>query len=944
VPATAVTRPLVGRDSELTTLCKLLADSAEGHGGSALIEGEPGVGKSALVRAAIADAADLGCQVFWGAGDELGQALPLLPLLDALRVREPSADGRRGTIVRLLRGELAADPGADVSAALAEQLLALVTEQSAARPTVLVIDDLHWADQATITLWGRLARSARQLPLLLIGTMRPVPQRDELLALQRAVPDAVQLTLPGLSVAAVAELVAALAGGRPDDKLLRLADGAAGNPLYLTELLAALARGNSLTVTEEGAVELTDGSTPASLSAAIADRLGFVSRQVREVVRAAALLGVEFAVPDLAIVLGCGVADLVSAVDEAGSAGIVAESGSQLRFRHPLIRKALYEEMPRSLRAAWHRDAGRALAASGAPVDRVARQLLWAVGGPDDAADPMDDWMLSWLTGAAELLIGRAPQVAADLLRRAVASRSDQSQRHYVLMGRLADALYRVGNVPEAEQTARRALAHTEDPDLVVDLHWTVAQSLMRSGNSDEAIAMLDKALTLTATSARHRGRLLVLTARMHCNLGEVEKAGQFATSALAAATQAADNWAMGWALHVLTMVTALQGKVSESLILFDQALAVTDADPALTDLRILLQVNRAVMLGDLCEYDDAFAAARHAQQLADQVGTVIRLGQAHCVLAQLFFETGRWDDALAEAAAVQADLQEPGCACCNLGIAAVICFHRGDAGAARDYLAAASPHADRVGSRVIPPLALARSMGSEHENQPREALARLTGFANNAEELREIEDLLPDAVRLATQVGELDTAASLAGRAEALAAESGTDRGRANALLCRGLADSDPARLLRAADQFAAGTRLLLSAQALEAAAGSFVGADDRDSARAAFTRALELYGSLGAEADVARLQARFRAYGIRRGPQSKHRRAQTGWDSLTPMETKIALLVQDGLSNPDIASQLFLSRRTVGTHVSHILKKLNVQSRAEVAREAALRSIAPK
>ena len=133
----------------------------------------------------------------------------------------------------------------------------------------------------------------------------------------------------------------------------------------------------------------------------------------------------------------------------------------------------------------------------------------------------------------------------------------------------------------------------------------------------------------------------------MHCNLGEVEKAGQFATSALAAATQAADNWAMGWALHVLTMVTALQGKVSESLILFDQALAVTDADPALTDLRILLQVNRAVMLGDLCEYDDAFAAARHAQQLADQVGTVIRLGQAHCVLAQLFFETGRWDDAL---------------------------------------------------------------------------------------------------------------------------------------------------------------------------------------------------------------------------------------------------------------------------------------------------------
>jgi DNA-binding CsgD family transcriptional regulator len=105
-----------------------------------------------------------------------------------------------------------------------------------------------------------------------------------------------------------------------------------------------------------------------------------------------------------------------------------------------------------------------------------------------------------------------------------------------------------------------------------------------------------------------------------------------------------------------------------------------------------------------------------------------------------------------------------------------------------------------------------------------------------------------------------------------------------------------------------------------------------------------LELYGSLGAETDVARLAARFRAYGIRRGPHSKHRRARSGWDSLTPTETKIAALVEDGLSNPEIASRLFLSRRTVATHVSHILKKLDVQSRTDVARESALRTIAQR
>src|SRR5215813_3018609 len=174
-------------------LAGLVADVAAGRGSCVLIEGEPGIGKSALVRAALAEAREAGCQVFWGAGDELGQALPLLPLLEGLRVREPSVNPRRNTIIRLLRGEVASDPGADASAALAEQLLALVAEQCAVQPTILVIDDLQWADQASVILWGRLARSVRQMPLLLVGMMRPVPHRDDLLALRRTVGDAERL-------------------------------------------------------------------------------------------------------------------------------------------------------------------------------------------------------------------------------------------------------------------------------------------------------------------------------------------------------------------------------------------------------------------------------------------------------------------------------------------------------------------------------------------------------------------------------------------------------------------------------------------------------------------------------------------------------------------------------------------------------------------------------
>ena len=935
---------LIGRESEMALLTGLIKEVAKGRGSSALIEGEPGIGKSALVRAAVAEAPDAGCQVFWGAGDELGQALPLLPFLDGLRVREPSTNPRRNTIVQLLRGEVTADRGTDVPAVLAEQLLALIAEQCAMRPTILVVDDLQWADQASITLWGRLARSAQQIPLLLVGVMRPAPQRDDLLALRRVVGDDARLQLTGLSGVALADLVADLSGGKPDGDLLRLADGAAGNPLYLTELVAALTRSSGLTVTEAGAAMLAGGSAPSSLSAAIADRLGFVAGPVREVLRAAALLGTDFAVPDLAIVLGRQVADLIPAVDEACAVGVLAESRHGLGFRHPLIRAALYDDMPTPVRAAWHRDAGRALAEAGAPPDRVARQMLRAVGGPGDATEPMDEWLLDWLARTADPLVGQAPGVAAELLARAVASSPAGSARHGWLASRLADALYRIGDTAAAEQVVNRALEHATEPDLLVDLNWTLAQCRMLAGLSAESLATLDRALTSPGISARHRARLLVLAARTHSTLGEVEEAGRVATSALATASEAGDNWAMGWALYMLALVTAVQAHLTDALPLFDRALAVTDADPALTDLRLLLQINKAVMLGCLDQYEQAFAAAGQARHLADQVGTAIRLAQAHSALGQLLFQTGRWDNAMAEVEILPENLKSPGTACCDLGIAAVVSFHRGEVGAARRHLAAAAPHAERLGHRLITSLALARSLDSEHDGALPEALAALTDAVDgNAEEL-EIEDLLPDAVRLAAQTGDTGAARSLASQAAALAAESEIPHRQANALYCRGLLDHDAPRLLAAAERYGEAGRPLLSAKALEAAAGHFVDTGNRGEARAAFTSAVEVYTSLGAAADVAQLQAMFRAHGIRRGPHAKHRRVRSGWDSLTATEIKIAAFVEEGLSNPEIAARLLLSRRTVATHVSHILKKLDVHSRTDIARESALRTIASR
>ena len=193
-----------------------------------------------------------------------------------------------------------------------------------------------------------------------------------------------------------------------------------------------------------------------------------------------------------------------------------------------------------------------------------------------------------------------------------------------------------------------------------MDLHWTLAQCRTMAGRFPESLAALNQALALPGISGRHRARLLVAIARTHRELGQIELADQVASAALAEATEAGDDWAVGWALHVLIYTAAMRGRMADALPLYDRALAVTQAEPALTDLRLLLQINKAVTLGDLDQYDGAFAAARQAQQLADRAGLMVRRAQAHCCLGQLLFHTGRWDEALAEVGVAPGGHQGP--------------------------------------------------------------------------------------------------------------------------------------------------------------------------------------------------------------------------------------------------------------------------------------------
>lgn len=985
---------LAGRASEAALLDGYLRELPRGGGNAVLIEGEPGIGKTTLVRTVL-DALPAGaCQVFWGTGDELGQEIPLSPFLDALEVRRPSANARRTAIAGLLRGEVATDRGADVPAMLAEQLIALTIDETTARPVVLVIDDLQWADPASVKLWGRLARTARQVRMLLIGLTRPTQHREDLLALRRAVDTEARIQLTTLTQPDVTELVAELAGGRPDAGLLRLAQGAAGNPLYLTELLAALKRSGGIVVAS-GIAQLAAETVPGSLPAIIADRLDFVAAATKSVLEAAALLGVEFGVSDLTIVLGKTLAEIRPALDEARATGVLTDSsnGVTLAFRHPLIREALYAEMPAAVRGAWHLDAGRALAAAGAAPDRVARQLLRAVAGINDgnagsdlpsgeadssliaaaAAPPshwsttrsddpavqlerppidaatvqsvstMDEWMLEWLAVSAESLIGQAPGVAAELLAQAVSGIPAGSFRHGWLASRLADALFRTGNRVEAERVAERTLGYATDADLVVDLHWTLAQCRIAKGSETDSFAALEQALETPGITPKHRARLLVLAARSYLASGDVETADAKASKALASAEDAGDTWATGWALHVLAMVAGIRGDLAGALPLHDRALAVAETDPALTDLGLLLQLNKAITLLSLDRCDEAMATAERARHLADRVGTTIRLAQAHGALGQALHALGRWDEALNDIAAVPDNLKAPKAACYELSIAAEISFHRNEPDAARRYLAATEQYAQRIGHRTISQFVRAKSLEREHAGAFDEALEILTSaFDLNAADLGEIEELLSEAVRLAVKVGDMAAARTITAQAVKLAEGSEIPHKQASALYCKGMVDGDAFTLLAAAQRYGDAGWALPRAKALEAAAGCLVEADDKVKARQAFEQAVEVYEFLGAEADLNRINAEFRNHGIRRGPHSKHRRAVSGWDSLTDAELKVAAFVEEGLSNPEIAARLMLSRRTVATHVSHILKKLNVATRTDIAREAARRSVA--
>jgi hypothetical protein len=170
----------VDRSAELATLRAGIEALRHGGGAAVWVEGEPGIGKSSLVVEALAGTSELGWDIGWGIADQLAERLPLSVMQDCLQVRLSSSDPRRAHAASLLRSQrLGLFADGEASASGVEVVMALADELCAAAPTVMVIDDLQWADDASLLVWHQLAASIDQLRLLLIATCRSDPRRPE---------------------------------------------------------------------------------------------------------------------------------------------------------------------------------------------------------------------------------------------------------------------------------------------------------------------------------------------------------------------------------------------------------------------------------------------------------------------------------------------------------------------------------------------------------------------------------------------------------------------------------------------------------------------------------------------------------------------------------------------------------------------------------------------
>ena len=932
-----------GREAEVQVLSEVLDRAASGRLAVALIEGEAGIGKTRLLENGLENARARGMLVAAGRAEELERNRPFGVLAGAFECRASSADPRRAAIAALLATHggdhgpitVTSDPGLQFRAV--DAFTALAEELALSGPLVIGVDDLQWADRSSLLTLAAFSRCLAYLPVALVGCLRPVPRLTELERLAHALQaaGARQLALTPLAADAVRDLVAETVEAEPGPGLLAEISGAAGNPLFITELLGALAQEEAIT-TAGGRAEAAETVLPPTLWLTILRRVSFLPEPILQALRSAAILGSGFSPSDLAAITGRPAVELSVVLAEAIRARVLEDDGDRLRFRHDLIRDAIYQDLAGSVRRALHREAGQRLARAGAPALQVAEHLARGATTGDTEA-------VTWLARAARQAAPRAPDTAAELLGRAAGLMAPGDPGRDRLLAEQATSLTWAGRIADAETACRSLLGRDLDPSLEGAVRVYLGHALLAGGQARDGLRELERAGRSPRLTGAERAEAQAWASFARLQLADLDGAAAAAAQARPAAAAARDHLATSVAMTSLAVVSELRGDLGDALQIIDDAARLADQSPGRLGHRFPVHDFRGHILTALDRLDEARSTQETGMRISEQLG--IPWGFAHYQLGRASerFLAGHWDDAVAELETDTEPASVPGESyrlLCRRGVLLLIRLHRNDLPGAREAAATAAGELSTGGAADRADwYAWAQALLLEADGEPARALETLNGCWDRCARCGlalEYPVIGPDLVRLALAAGEEGRARDVAAAVTGVASRNQVPWITGAALRCQGLIEDDVGILQAAVNAYASASRPLELALACEDAGAAVARRGSVDRAGQLLDQAITIYERLDATRDLVRAEAALRQMGVRRGRHVTHSRAQSGWPSLTPSERAVVDLVAEGLSNPQIGQRLYVSRRTVQTHLAHVFAKLHITSRAQLAAEA--------
>lgn len=906
--------PLVGREEALAACDALARD-----GGFGWISAVAGTGKTYLLRHVAARAAEHVAvrQVTATAGTVAPYAAVRELLGVAAAELLPAQSGNRS----FFEAGVANAAGVLMQESLVERAVALAGE-----PTLVIVDDVHLLDAGSLG-WLDVVTTLDPAPFALLVAGRPeVPDGPAGAVARRLIERASAIPLAPLDADAIAALCRARAGTPVGNRLVDALAGTGGLPLVVTAVLEDLAD-EDLAPADDGVVDVT-GAAEQRLSRTVPDavrsRLESVVGSHAFVAAAAALAGPTFHVHDVGSVLGLPLHEAAAVIERFERAGVVIAE-SAYRFRHEHYRLAAIELVSEPMRVSLHSAYARLF------IDRDDQPLLVAdhlVGARATGRDAA-----SWVTRAAQQLAPLDATASLALADRALAMSSEPNRP--LTLARIR-ALGAVGRVQEADALARALLVDATPAEEVV-LRRDLAMVAFQQGRAGDTVTEMARAVELAVDDRAH-ARLLAEAAFAHLLAADFATARDVAEHAVAESVRLADLVTQLAAEMVITLVT---------LYVYD-----LDASAA--------SAQRIAALGELPEameatvYQPWFAASLHHVltadfELARRLNAIGReraasggfawMVPAYDALDALrLLDMGDLDDA--EASAVAA---------LGWGIddsfgAAIWCW------AFRARIAASRGEWDEVerclaaGDALVLPgqaqlgwdhLALARARLADHRGSPERALAILTETADGFHAFgiaSPVQELDVAIVPLAHRVGDVERRDRALAGLRAAAALTRRPGWSADLRASEALVAGDVDGLLAAADAYAGLGRQLRAAESRAAAASAAESSGDRTRARELASQARQQLEGCGAAGDARTLDA---LAGRRRGGD-----VPRGLGRLSRSEREVVLLVGDGLTNADIAARLYVSRRTVESHVSAAYRKLGVSNRVELARLALARS----